>query len=198
MAAQIQTLFPGSADDRLHGDIRRLLQAVVEQGGAVGYDTPPSPADVRRWLNGVLESVAAGTAVLAVAAIDGRAEAMGLWRRGDAPFFGRTAEIQKMMAHPAARGLGLGSLLLRALIGSASDHGIETLTLGVRGNNHGAIELYEQHGFREWGRLPDVIEVGNERYDDVRMYLDLGRGPDVVLRGSSEDGPGSSPRRRRS
>ena len=85
---------------------------------------------------------------------------------------------------------------MRALIDSARDHGIETLVLGVRGNNHGAIELYEQHGFREWGRLPDVIEVGNERYDDVRMYLCLGHGPDVVLRGASPDGPGSSPRRR--
>jgi ribosomal protein S18 acetylase RimI-like enzyme len=26
-----------------------------------------------------------------------------------------------------------------------------------RGNNHGAIELYEQLGFREWGRQPNVI-----------------------------------------
>jgi len=100
-----------------------------------------------------------------------------------------------MMAHPSARGLGLGGLIMNALIGSAHDKGIETLTLGVRGNNHGAIELYEQHGFQEWGRLPNVIAVGNERYDDVHMYLDLSRGPDVVLRGSSQGGPGSSPRR---
>ena len=43
--------------------------------------------------------------------------------------------------------------------------------------------------------LPNVIEVGDERYDDVRMCLDLGRDPYVVLRGSGPGGPGSSPRR---
>jgi ribosomal protein S18 acetylase RimI-like enzyme len=192
---EIRTLFPERADDGLHGEIHRVMCAVVDQGGAVGYDTPPSPDDTRRWLDDVLESVRTNTAVFAVATVDGRVEAMGLWRRGSAPFFSHSAEVQKMMAHPSARGRGLGGLIMNALISSAHDKGIETLTLGVRGNNHGAIELYEQHGFREWGRLPNVIAVGNERYDDVRMYLDLSRGPGVVLRGSSQGGPGSSPRR---
>lgn len=48
----------------------------------------------------------------------------------------------------------------------------------------------------EWGRLPDVIEVGDERFDEVRMYLKLSSPAHLVLRGSSGRGPGSSPRRR--
>jgi hypothetical protein len=67
----------------------------------------------------------------------------------------------------------------------------------VRGNNHLAIQLYEELGFVEWGRLPDVIEVGDERFDDVRMYLRLSRPTHVILRGSDPSGPGSSPRKRR-
>ena len=63
--------------------------------------------------------------------------------------------------------------MTRELIASAAAAGIETLVLGVRGNNHLAIQLYEELGFVEWGRLPDVIEVGDERFDDVRMYLKL-------------------------
>ena len=110
--------------------------------------------------------------------------------------FAHSADIQKVMAHPDARGLGLGRLIVTALIDSASDADIETLALGVRGNNHGALELYEQLGFRVWGRQKNVIEVGNERFDDVRMFLDLGRSQNVILRGSESGGPGSSPRRR--
>jgi L-amino acid N-acyltransferase YncA len=41
-----------------------------------------------------------------------------------------------------------------ALIKSAFSAGIETLQLGVRGDNHLAIELYEELGFREWGDCP--------------------------------------------
>ena len=88
--------------------------------------------------------------------------------------------------------------MARALIDSARTAGIETLVLGVRGNNHPAIELHESLGFRVRGRLPSVIEVGDQHFDGVRMFLDLGRAANVVLAGSSASGPGSSPSRRTS
>jgi ribosomal protein S18 acetylase RimI-like enzyme len=100
-----------------------------------------------------------------------------------------TADVEKVMAHPHARGLGLGRLIVDALISNARAAEIETLALGVRGNNHGAIEIYEQLGFREWGRHPNVIEIGDERYDDVCMTLDLGRKPHVALHGSAPAPP---------
>lgn len=117
---------------------------------------------------------------------------MGLWKRHEAHFFQHMAELAKIMAHPRARGLGLGAMVTQALIDNAAAAGIETLQLGVRGNNHLAIDLYEQLGFREWGRLPDVIEVGHERFDDVRMFLDLGRPSHLTLHGHTSRGPGSS------
>jgi len=99
------------------------------------------------------------------------------------------------MAHPQARGRGLGAVVTSALIDSCAAAGIETVQLGVRGNNHLAIELYEDLGFRVWGRLPNVIEVGDDRFDDVRMSLELGRPAHVVMHGSVASGPGSSPGR---
>ena len=119
--------------------------------------------------------------------------AMGSWRRDNAVNFRHLAELIKVMVHPQARGIRLGRIVTGALIGSALSAGIETLHLGVRGNNHLAIELYEELGFREWGRLPDVIEDGDERFDDVRMFLKLNQPGNLILRG----GPGSSPSRRR-
>jgi ribosomal protein S18 acetylase RimI-like enzyme len=194
---RIEFHWPTAADERLRAGVHRLIRAVVELGGAVGWLTPPGRAETDRWLNEVLDRTRAGDAALALALLDGEVAAGGLWRRGTTDVFRHRAELQKVMAHPKARGLGLGRRLLEALIDHARGNGIETLTLGVRGNNHGAIELYERLGFREWGRLPNSIEVGDERYDDVKMFLDLGRPPHVILRGSPPDGPGSSPRRRR-
>jgi ribosomal protein S18 acetylase RimI-like enzyme len=48
---------------------------------------------------------------------------------------------------PNARGKGVGSALLEALLGHARAGGIEALTLSVDRHNDGAIALYEHFGF---------------------------------------------------
>ena len=195
MTPSIELLWPTSADERLRAGVHRVIHAVVELGGAVGWLAPPGRTETDAWLDQILDAVNSGEASLALAVVDGEVAATGLWRRGASTIFRHSAELQKVMAHPAARGLGLGRLLVSALISDARTTGIEVLTLGVRGNNHGAIELYERLGFREWGRLPNVIEVGDYRFDDVKMFVDLGRPPHVTLRGSLPGGSGSSGRR---
>lgn len=196
MSPHIEIHWPTVADERLRAAVHRMIYSVVGLGGAIGWLSPPDRAETDRWLHEVLDRTRAGDAALALALLDGEVAAGGLWRRDATDVFRHRAELQKVMAHPQARGLRLGRRLLEALIDHARGNGIETLTLGVRGNNHGAIELYERLGFREWGRLPNSIEVGDERYDDVKMFLELGRPANVILRGSPPDGPGSSPRRR--
>nr|MDQ2725879.1 hypothetical protein [Actinomycetota bacterium] len=71
---------------------------------------------------------------------------------------------------------------------------IETLSLGVRGNNHLAIALYESLGFAVYGRLPNVLAVGDDRFDEVRMYLQFPPPRHVQWHGSEPGGPGGSPR----
>jgi ribosomal protein S18 acetylase RimI-like enzyme len=146
-------------------------------------------------LDDVLVAVRSSDSALVVGLVGGTVQATGLWRRGGERLFAHCAAVEKVMAHPDARGLGLGRMIVTALIDDARAAGIETLDLSVRGNNHGAIELYEQLGFTEWGRRPNVVEVGHERYDEVRMSQRLGQAPHVILRGSPPDGPGCSPRR---
>jgi ribosomal protein S18 acetylase RimI-like enzyme len=188
--------WPTDAPDDLREAVHRVLHAVVADGGAVGYLTPPSRAEVDGWLAGVLADVRAGDGALVLAEVDGVVEAMGTWLREKPPVFRHSAVIGKVMAHPAARGLGLGRRVVSALIENARATDIELLTLGVRGNNHGTIQLYEELGFREWGRLPNRIVVGDDRFDDVQMMLPLGHPPHVRLRGSQPGGPGSTPPRR--
>jgi hypothetical protein len=70
---------------------------------------------------------------------------------------------------------------------------VETLTLDVRGNNHAAMALYESLGFEAYGRLPDFVAVGDERWDRVLYRLDL-RTADWPLRrhGAQPVGAGAS------
>jgi ribosomal protein S18 acetylase RimI-like enzyme len=183
--------------DGIRAAVHRVLHDVVADGGAVGYLQPPTPVETDAWLDDVLEDVRAGDGALALAELDGTVQAMGTWRRERPPVFRHSAVIAKVMAHPAARGHGLGRAVVSALVDHARLAGLELLTLGVRGNNHGTIQLYEELGFREWGRLPNRIEVGDDRFDDVCMMLPLGHGPGVRLRGSEPGGPGWTPPRKR-
>ncbi|ONI85702.1 GNAT family N-acetyltransferase [Saccharothrix sp. ALI-22-I] len=190
---KIDLIWPTVADEQLRAEVHEVLHAVVAAGGAIGWLTPPGRAETDAWLDRVLGSPQDGA--LVVARVDGVLRGTATWRRSDSEVFGHMAEVRRVTSHPAARGLGLGSRLVRAVIEHARAAGLEMLTLGVRGNNHGAIQLYERLGFREWGRLPNVIAVGDMRFDDVRMYLPLGHREGVVLHGSAAGGLGSSPRR---
>ncbi|MEU5690450.1 GNAT family N-acetyltransferase [Actinosynnema sp. NPDC020468] len=190
----IDLTWPTTPDERLRVEVHEVLHAVVARGGAIGFTEPPTRAQTDRWLDDVL--AAPGDAALVVARVDGVVRGTATWRRDPAAVFAGCAELGRVTAHPAARGLGLGDRMVRAVVDHAREAGLEVLTLGVRGNNHGAIELYESVGFREWGRLPNAIAVGDTRFDSVRMYLPLGYPDGVVLHGSAAGGLGSSPARR--
>ena len=149
MEPKIELLWPASLDSQLRAGTHRVLHDVAESGGAIGYLSPPTTADTDAWLEEILIAVRAGDAALVLAVVDHRLQATGLWRRRPEIVYAHSADIEKVMAHPSARGLGLGRLIVTALVGNARDAQLETLALSVRGNNHGAIELYEQLGFRE-------------------------------------------------
>ena len=71
--------------------------------------------------------------------------------------------------------------------------GVETVTLQCRGNNHGAIRLYQRLGFAEDGRLRDFVAAGDERWDKVLMAIDLRTGAEALVRhGSAAVGEGAS------
>ncbi|MEU0812618.1 GNAT family N-acetyltransferase [Streptomyces sp. NPDC005970] len=199
MTDRVELVWPTTLDEALRARTHRMVHAVTEIGGAIGYLAPPGRAETDAWLDGVLTDVRTGDAALALTtSADGSGEVLGcaLWRRRAAvASYRHSAEIQQVMTHPAARGRGIGRLLVSALIDDVRGAGLELLILGVRGNNHGAIALYEDLGFREWGRLPSGIAVGDERFDDVKMYLELGRPDGIAVHGSAAVGAGASARR---
>lgn len=168
--------------------VHRVVAAVADLGGAVGWLTAPDRGECDIWLNSVLDT----SARLGVVRVGGRIEALGYWVRLSADVLARNAEIRKVMVHPEARGLGLSRTLMLGLLDDATEAGVETVILDVRGNNHGALRLYESLGFEEYGRLPDFIAVGKHRFDRVLLRKRLLVADALILHGDRAEGPGAS------
>jgi len=60
---------------------------------------------------------------------------------------GQTCELRKMFFLPSARGIGMGSRLVRLLLEKATDFGFRQCYLESLGRMDAAIRLYEGHGF---------------------------------------------------
>ncbi len=80
----------------------------------------------------------------------------------DKPGYGfvdeRTPELAIAVV-PSARGKGVGSALLDALLDRARAAGHGSISLSVDRNNAGAIELYERHGFSQVGEDADSLTM---------------------------------------
>ncbi|HET7398923.1 MAG TPA: ribosomal protein S18-alanine N-acetyltransferase [Intrasporangium sp.] len=61
---------------------------------------------------------------------------------------GDVADVMTLAVSPAAQGVGLGGILLRALVERAIARGAGSLLLEVRADNAAARALYERNGFR--------------------------------------------------
>lgn len=79
---------------------------------------------------------------------------------------------------PDARGLGIGKLLLGALIASSEDEGFWTLQTAIFPENEVSISLHEQQGFRILGTRERVGEHHGRWRDTVLMER---RSPNVGL-----------------
>lgn len=70
------------------------------------------------------------------------------------------------------RGQGIGKILMQAVIDETEKNlsNMKIITLGVFANNPHAIKMYEEFGFKEYGRLPKgFLRKGNYE-DHVYMY----------------------------
>src|SRR3989338_2757071 len=70
------------------------------------------------------------------------------------------------------RGQGICSLLLEKTIDEAKKNlsGLKIISLGVFGDNGIAIQLYQKHGFKEYGCLPRGVFRKGRLADHIYMY----------------------------
>jgi len=101
----------------------------------------------------------------AMIAIDGGFPVGAAWyrlferdRRGYGFVDERTPELAIAVV-PSARGKGVGSALLEALLERARAEGHPSISLSVDRNNAGAIELYRRHGFERVAEEDDSVTM---------------------------------------
>ncbi|GLH82288.1 N-acetyltransferase [Bradyrhizobium sp. SSBR45G] len=83
-----------------------------------------------------------------------------------------------MYVRPGARRLGLGRLLVRALLDVAREQ-VEIVQLTVIRDNEPARKLYDSLGFVAFGMEPRASKHGDRYYDETHMMLDFGRAADA-------------------
>jgi ribosomal protein S18 acetylase RimI-like enzyme len=82
-----------------------------------------------------------------------------------------------MYVRPSSRNLGIGRLLLIAVLDVAREN-VELVQLSVVKENRPARRLYESVGFLEFGVEPKASKYGDKYYDEVHMALDFARPAD--------------------
>ena len=190
-------MLTAAGDEAALAEVAELIAAAVARQEALGLAGPLSAADYREHLGGLTRQAAAGDAGLGVV-LDSHGSVLGTaqWTRSGYRTRRVLAEMDRVCVAPPARGLGVGRMLVDLITGDAADHGIELLGLEVRGNNHGAIALYEACGFHRTGLIPNAVAVDADRFDVVLMHRELGRPAAARLNGSRPFGAGSSALRR--
>lgn len=183
----------GRSDEKESAQVAALIAEAVGRREALGLAGPLTANEYRAHIEPLFDAADAGDAGLgAVLDADGTVVGTAQWTRS--PYRTRRvlAELDRVCVSPAARGRGVGRMLVDLLTTDAAEHGIEVLGLEVRGNNHGAVALYESRGFRRTGLIPNAVAEDSDRYDVVLMHRELPRPAGVRLIGSEPVGIGSS------
>ncbi|MFE1413348.1 GNAT family N-acetyltransferase [Streptomyces sp. NPDC058746] len=156
---------------------RRLIDcwiAVTNLGGAAGFPFPPVQDDevapVMEELLGRLHPQ--HTRLIAA----GFGDALAGWvvlRRDPYRLVAHWGTVHHLQTHPAFRGRGVGSALMRELRKTARDDlGLEQLRLAARGGE-GLEDFYGRLGWREIGRWPGALRLSpDDTRDEVLMLLD--------------------------
>jgi ribosomal protein S18 acetylase RimI-like enzyme len=164
---------PDDLDDRVVREVMALVVDLVAAGAALGWVDPPSTEEVRALLVSVADDVDTGDAALFLARVDDAVVGFGYWRRYLRPTHRRQADLERVAVRADQQRRGLGRWLTAALVDQARRDEVEQLTLDLRADNTAAISLYASLGFREYGRLPGFVAVGDRRFDKVLCVLDL-------------------------
>lgn len=138
--------------------------------------------DIRneRVVSAWARAAAAGSVTSLVALANGRIVAATAVLRDPLGWSPHVAEVRLLVA-PEWRGKGLGRALLGACIDGAVADDATKLVAHMTPDQHGAITLFEEHGFRGEAMLRDhVRDADGALHDIVLLSLDIGRAERVA------------------
>lgn len=149
-------------------DVRRIYQEGIASGDATFETRAPSweSWDAARHPKARIVAEEEGAVV-------GFAALSPMSRR---PVYAGVAEVMVYVAE-SARGRGMGTRLLEALVAASEEAGIWTLTAGIFPENEASIRAHHRAGFRTVGRHRRIGRFHDGRWRDTVL---LERRSDVV------------------
>ncbi|WP_341484327.1 tRNA adenosine(34) deaminase TadA [Chelativorans petroleitrophicus] len=131
-----------------------LLVETVAHNGSVGFMHPLPLEEARVFWDGALEAAERGERVVLCAWRGGQLLGTGSLALVQAPSQPHRAELTKVMTATAARGLGVGAALVRALEQVARERGRRLITLDAS-LVEGASGFYRRLGYHVAGDIPE-------------------------------------------
>jgi putative acetyltransferase len=152
-------------------DLTGYINGLVKEGAQITKTDLVTREAEAEWLGERLSEIENGHVIMLVAEVDGKVVSVGevgllTGERSHTGYLG-------IGVAKKARRLGLGKIMMDALLGLARKTGLKILILDVYATNAIAIRLYEKVGFKEAGRIPKGLLRNGHFIDLVRMTTEL-------------------------
>jgi L-amino acid N-acyltransferase YncA len=150
--------------------ILAIYNDAVLNSTAIWNDAPVDLANRRAWL---MDRQAKSYPVIVAAGADDAV--LGYASFGDfRPFDGFRISVEhSVYVAEAARGNGLGRLLLKALFEPARVVGKRVMIGGITAGNDASLKLHASLGFKETGRMPGIGVKFGQRLDLIFVQKEL-------------------------
>lgn len=153
--------------------VARLWTDVSNADGAVGFVPPVTLDEVRGVANAQLDATTNGGLRLLAACEDGRLAGTVFLKLNTHRLMRHWCTFVTVMIDPALQGGGRGDQMLREALRMARDLGFRAVQLDCRGGT-GVDAFYARFGFKEVGRVPEMIHIGGGEFrDSIAMWLPL-------------------------
>jgi GNAT superfamily N-acetyltransferase len=164
---EIRRLTPADVYDHVDG-LAEVLHDCVAGGASVGYLEPFAVEDAQAAFAAFADDVVAGGRILLAAFLEGRAIGTVQVVYARPPNQPHRADIAKLLVHRAARGRGVGRLLMERAEREALAEGRWLLVLDTA--SQAADRIYRSLGWTELGVVPDFALLPDGGLCDTTFF----------------------------
>ena len=150
----------------------RNYKSTIKDTNFMGRETPPSQKESREWISKTIEELKKRVALMLVAEVDGIVAGTCDVRKLDREVRKHQAEFGINIIKDY-REIGLGTEMIKAIMGIARDMGIEILKLNVVSDNSRARHVYEKCGFKVYGKIPKGFKRKTGYQDEILMMREI-------------------------
>jgi RimJ/RimL family protein N-acetyltransferase len=152
-------------------DLLEFINSLVDESADIARYKKVTRQEEAEWLGRLLTNLENDQLFALVAEVDGRVIANSELSR-KAGYSEHVGEID-IAIKAGYRDIGVGTEMLRILIGHAREIGLKVLRLSVFSSNQMAKHVYEKVGFKETGRVPKEIFKDGKYIDEIIMTMEL-------------------------